>query len=112
MSYKISVIMPVYNAEDALKTSVGSVINQSIGFENIELILVDDNSSDNSRNVIQDYCDKYENIVGVFLDENHGYPGFGRNVAIKKATAPYLMFIDNDDEYGSEICEKLRVSNK
>lgn len=107
MNYKVSIIIPVYNAEDSLKRCVGSIINQSIGFENIELILVDDNSKDNSKEIIKDYCDKYDNVVGVFLDENHGFPGFGRNIGIKKATAPYLMFIDNDDEYDSEICERL-----
>lgn len=107
MNYKISIIIPVYNAENSLKRCVDSIINQSIGFDNIELILVDDNSKDNSREIIQDYCNVYENIVGVFLEENHGFPGFGRNIAIKKATANYIMFIDNDDEYTPEICEKL-----
>ena len=48
--YKISMIIPVYNAEKYLKRTINSIINQSIGFENIELILVDDNSQDNSKN--------------------------------------------------------------
>ncbi len=47
--YKISMIIPVYNAEKYLKRTINSIINQSIGFENIELILVDDNSQDNSK---------------------------------------------------------------
>jgi glycosyltransferase involved in cell wall biosynthesis len=48
----ISVIIPIYNAENTLKKTVDSILNQSIGFENIELILVDDCSSDNSRDIM------------------------------------------------------------
>ena len=51
--YKISMIIPVYNAEKYLKRTINSIINQSIGFENIELILVDDNSQDNSKRIIE-----------------------------------------------------------
>ena len=57
----ISVIIPVYNAENYLDKTINSVINQSLGFDNIELILIDDNSKDNSKEVIERYCNKYEN---------------------------------------------------
>ena len=79
MDYKVSVIIPVYNAEKYLKNAIESVINQTIGFENIELILVDDNSTDESPKIILDYSEKYENIVSFLSNENHGLPGFGRN---------------------------------
>ena len=69
MTFKISVIMPVYNAEDELNTAIDSIINQSFGFENIELIIVDDCSTDNSRNIITDYANEYENIIPVFLTD-------------------------------------------
>ena len=52
MTFKISVIMPVYNAEDELNTAIDSIINQSFGFENIELIIVDDCSTDNSSSAL------------------------------------------------------------
>lgn len=107
MDYKVSIIIPVYNAEENLENAIKSVINQTIGFENIELILVDDNSSDNSRNIIESYCEKYNNIVPYYSSENHGFPGFGRNVGLKLATSKYIMFLDNDDEYKEDICEKL-----
>ena len=58
--YKISMIIPVYNAEKYLKRTINSIINQSIGFENIELILVDDNSQDNSKSIIEEYVAKYD----------------------------------------------------
>ena len=97
--YKVSVIMPVYNAEEYLGNALDSVINQSMGFENIELILVDDKSTDNSRNIIEEYSNIYYNIKPIFLDENSGCPGIPRNVGIKNASSDYIMFIDNDDEY-------------
>lgn len=105
--YKISVIIPVYNAENTLKQAVNSVINQSIGFENIELILVDDNSNDDSKRIIQDYADKYDNVKAIFLKENTGSPSIPRNTGIDNATAPYLMFLDSDDEYFKNYCEVL-----
>lgn len=107
MDYKVSVIIPVYNAEENLENAIKSVINQTIGFENIELILVDDNSSDNSKKIIESYSKKYNNIIPYYSNENHGFPGFGRNVGLKLATSDYIMFLDNDDEYREDICETL-----
>lgn len=99
MDYKISVIIPVYNAEKTLTNAIESVINQSIEFENIELIIVNDNSTDNSKNIIDQYSKKYENIIGIHLKENSGFPGKPRNIGIDNAHAPYLVFLDADDEY-------------
>ena len=100
--YKISMIIPVYNAEKYLKRTINSIINQSIGFENIELILVDDNSQDNSKSIIEEYVAKYDNVIGIYSNENHGFPGFGRNKGIEIASAQYIMFSDNDDEHDKE----------
>ena len=105
--YKISVIIPVYNAEDFLEDTIKCIINQSIGFHNIELILVDDCSTDNSKNIIKRYSDKYDNIKPIFLEKNSGIPAYPRNEGIKKATANYMMFLDNDDEIFSDYCEVL-----
>ena len=90
-----------------LENALNSVINQTIGFENIELILVDDCSTDNSRDIMEEYSNVYSNIKTIFLDENSGCPGIPRNIGIKNATSDYIMFIDDDDEYFPEICDKL-----
>lgn len=105
--YKLSIIIPVYNAEDCLDRTIASIINQSIGFKNIELILVDDFSSDNSKNIICKYSNAHDNIISIFLDENHGFPGYGRNVGMDNASSEYIMFVDNDDELDLEMCERL-----
>ena len=55
---KLSVIIPVYNGEKYLRKCLDSVVNQSIGIDNIEVIIVNDNSTDNSLNIINEYCDK------------------------------------------------------
>lgn len=107
MEYKVSVIIPVYNAEKNLKKTVQSVINQSINFENIELILVDDASTDNSKKIIEYYASKYNNIHPHYSNKNHGAPGFGRNTGLKLASSKFIMFLDNDDEYDKDICKNL-----
>ena len=105
--YKLSMIIPVYNAEKYLERTIKSIINQSIGFENIEVILVDDNSSDNSKSIIEEYVAKYNNMVGIYSNKNHGFPGFGRNKGIEIASGQYIMFSDNDDEHHKDLCLKL-----
>ena len=107
MKYKVSMIIPIYNAQDTLKVAINSVINQTIGFENIELILVDDNSTDNSKDIINSYSSDYDNIKAIFLEENSGSPSKPRNVGIDNVTSPYLMFLDNDDEIIPDYCEVL-----
>ena len=105
--YLITVICPTYNCEKYIQRTINSIINQTIGFENIELIFVDDCSTDSTKNIIAEYSKEYKNIVPFFLKENHGFPGFGRNLGIKKSKSEYIMFIDNDDEYSPEYCEKM-----
>lgn len=105
--YLISMIIPVYNAEKYLEETLNSIINQSIGFNNIELILVDDSSTDNSKKIIEEYAETYNNIMPFYSSKNHGHPGFGRNIGLKKATADYIMFMDNDDEIDKDMCKKL-----
>ena len=100
-------IIPVYNAEKYLEETINSIINQSIGFNNIELILVDDLSTDNSKKIIEEYAETYNNIIPFYSNKNHGHPGFGRNIGLKKATADYIMFMDNDDELDKDMCKKL-----
>lgn len=107
MSFKISIIMPIYNAEANLKRSINSIIQQTIGFENIELILVDDNSTDNSRSIIEHFANNFNNIIPIFLEKNSGGASIPRNYGIKNATSQYIMFMDSDDEYSPDLCEKF-----
>lgn len=105
--YKISVILPIYNVEKYLKECVESIINQTIGFENIELIMVDDCSTDNSYNIAQEYAKKYENCISIKNEERSGAAGKPRNEGIKIATGKYLMFSDPDDFFALDAFEKM-----
>ena len=89
----VSVIIPVFNAEKHLEKCVFSVLNG--GMENIEILLIDDGSTDGSSALCDLLCERYENIY-VFHKENEG-PSAARNLGISKAKGRYLCFVDSDD---------------
>ncbi|MBQ6511124.1 glycosyltransferase [Methanobrevibacter sp.] len=107
MSYKISIIIPVYNVENYLRNTLNSVISQSIGVENLEVILIDDKSSDGSADIIKEYVNRYSNFKGIYFDKGSGFPGKPRNVGLKYATAEYIMYLDSDDWLEENACEVL-----
>lgn len=104
--FKISIIMPIYNQEKYLPYSLKSITNQTI-FNETELILVDDCSTDKSIEIVKKYAAKFPNIKPIFLSKNTGGAGIPRNIGIKEAQAPYLMFIDPDDLALDDYCEVL-----
>ncbi|AMD16601.1 hypothetical protein TL18_00245 [Methanobrevibacter sp. YE315] len=105
-NYLISVIIPVYNCEFFyIDRCITSLKKQTIGFENIEVILVDDASTHQpSIDLIKNYAEKYNNIKTIFLDFHLG-AGAARNAGIKAATTEYITFLDHDDYYVNDICE-------
>lgn len=94
MEPKISIIIPVYNAENYLHRCFDSILANN--YKNLEIIPVNDGSKDNSQIVIDEYKNKYPDIFYPILQENQGI-GMTRNNALEKATGEYIMFIDNDD---------------
>jgi len=107
MKYKVSVIIPIYNGEKYIEECVNSLLDQTIGFNNIEVILVDDNSKDKSKEVINELTKKYSNIKPIFLKTNSGTASEPRNKGIASASSDYIMFLDMDDYYYPEMCEKM-----
>jgi len=108
MKYKISVIIPVYNVENYIKDCLDSIVNQSIGIENIEVIIVNDCTPDNSMEIVREYAKNYPSIKILEHEVNQGL-GPARNTGLKHATADYISFIDSDDfisENTYEICLK------
>ena len=95
MQYKISTIMPVYNSALYLGEAIESIISQTIGFENVQLIIVNDGSTDNSADIISAYAKKYSNIV--FVSKENGGVASARNEALKHALGKYVSFVDPDD---------------
>lgn len=107
MGYKISVIIPVFNVEDYIRDALDSILKQTIGFEHLEVIMINDCSTDRSGEIIDEYASKYTNFISIHLPENSGTAGKPRNIGIKEATGDYLMFLDPDDLYTDDACEVL-----
>lgn len=101
--YKFSIITAFYNTENYIKESIESVINQTLDFEdNVQLILVDDGSGDESKDIALSYMDKYPDNIIVLSKENGG-PSSARNLGLEHATGEYVNFLDSDDKL-SEDC--------
>lgn len=101
---KLSVIIPVYNVEAQLAVCLDSIVNQS--FKNVEIIVIDDASSDSSPEIIQQYASKYKNLKAIFLQENMGV-GYVRNYGIEISAGKYIGFLDSDDWIDLEYYHKL-----
>ena len=101
---KISVIIPVYNVEKTLRQCLDSVINQS--YQNLEIICVDDASTDNSLEILKEYAQKEQRITIVENQVNLKL-GLTRNNGMKIATGDYVHFLDSDDWMEPEAYEKL-----
>lgn len=112
--YKITIIIPIYNAEKYLRDLLESIINQTMKFEEIQVIMVDDFSKDKTREIMDEYSSKYNNVIGIKLNENHKIAGTARNEGMKLATGKYLMFADSDDFYPKDACEIMfnEIENK
>ncbi len=100
---KVSVIIPVYQAEKYLKECLESILNQS--YKNIEVILIDDGSKDNSLVICNQYRARDNRLI-VINQENSGV-SVARNVGINKATGDYIYFIDSDDWIEQNTLEEL-----
>lgn len=107
MSKKVSVIIPCFNATKWLPKCFLSLVQQTIGIENIELIFVDDASTDNGEtwNMLQEFeCAYPESILILKLEENMRQGG-ARNIALQYATGEYIAFVDSDDFVTSDFLQ-------
>ncbi len=107
MPYKISIIIPVYNGERTIENTLNSLINQTIGIENLQVIIVNDKSTDNTKEIIENYIKTYPNIELINLNENIGAAYGPKNIALDYVKGPYIMFLDSDDSFELDTCEIL-----
>lgn len=98
---KVSIIIPMYNSEKYLHQCINSVINQT--YKNIEIIVVDDHSTDDSIKIINKIKDKRIKLISI--RKNKGVAN-ARNTGIKKATGDYICFLDSDDYWYKDKIEK------
>ena len=103
---KISIIVPIYNCNDYLDKCIYSLIHQT--YQNIEIILIDDGSTDNSLEKCLEY-QKNDNRIMVISKENGGVSS-ARNEGIKKSTGKYIMFVDADDYLDLNVVSDLKTN--
>lgn len=100
---KVSVIVPIYNVEEYLRRCVDSILNQT--YQNMEIILVDDGSTDGSAIICDNYEKKDDRIV--VIHKKNGGLSDARNEGIKKSTGEYIAFVDSDDYINEKYVEML-----
>lgn len=106
----ISVITPVFNREEYLSATIESVLAQTE--ENFEYILVDDHSSDKSREIILKYANKDPRIRYFFLEKNGG-PARARNIGIRSSVGSFIAFLDSDDLWlDSKLAQQVTIFSK
>lgn len=98
---KISVIVPVYNIQSRLAKCLNSLIHQT--YSNIEIVLVNDGSTDDSLSVCEDFA-QTDDRIKIVNEDNHGL-SFARNNGLDHATGNYVMFVDSDDYVSKTFCE-------
>ena len=104
MKIKVSVIIPVYNTEDYLKECIESLVNQTL--REIEILIVNDGSTDSSLEIMKEFKNKYPNIIKIF-DKVNGGQASARNYALPFAQGEYLGFVDSDDWVDSTMYEEM-----
>ena len=100
MSFKVSIILPCYNAEKYIAQTIESVLGQT--YKDFELIIIDDKSTDDSLKIIESFCDLDSRIRIIKLPKNYGMPSKPRNIAVRKAKYNWISFIDSDDIWHPE----------
>ncbi len=100
----VSVVIPVFNGEKYIAEALNNVFQQT--FRNIEIIVVDDCSRDDTIKILQKYVRLYKNIKIIELRHNSGGPAFPRNIGVRAAKGSYIAFLDCDDLWHRE---KLRL---
>lgn len=103
MKSLVSIIMPTFNSIDTLKESIDSILNQT--YENWELLITDDASTDGTQEILKAYVVKDSRIKVFFNDFNQG-AGASRNISIENSCGRYIAFLDSDDLWHNEKLEK------
>lgn len=108
---KVSVIVPIYNTEKFLRKCIESIVNQTL--QEIEIILINDGSTDNSHNICLEYAEKYPKKIRYINNKNIGCSAT-RNLGIELSKGEYIAFVDSDDYIEKEMYEEMYkiVKNK
>lgn len=112
MEPKLTVITPVYNAEALLPAALESLRAQTLGFENLRWLVVDDCSTDGSLALAEGWAGQYPNVRVLRTKENSGSAAAPRNLALGYVDTPWVMFLDNDDTFAPDACRALLAAGE
>lgn len=101
---QVSIIMPVYNVDKYLRQCLDSLFSQTL--EGIEIIAVNDGSTDNSLCILEEYKNNHPQLMRIYTTKNCGV-SHARNYGMKEAKGDYILFVDSDDFIENDMCEKL-----
>lgn len=107
MSKKISIIIPCYNVQSHIDRCINSLVRQTIGIESLELVLIDDASSDGTLKRLYQWEKRFPESIIVIACQENGRQGTARNIGIQYASAPYIGYVDADDWVEVEMYQKL-----
>lgn len=107
MKYKVSVIVPIHNVAKYLGEALNSLLAQTIGAENLQVIMVDDGSTDESPKIMKRFAKENPNFIDIYFPNASGAAGRPRNAGLEVAEADYVMFMDPDDYYADDACENM-----
>lgn len=102
---KVSIIVPVFNSEKTLHRCMESLLKQTL--KSVEIILINDGSTDSSGDICLSYAQKYQNIK--YINQRNQGVSASRNVGIKNANGEFLLFCDSDDYYSIDACETMYI---
>lgn len=108
-SVKFSVIIPTYNCEKYISKCLDSIINKN--YDNLEIIIVDDGSIDNTFKIVKKYKNIYTKMIKVYKHRHKGVSS-SRNFAIKKSSGDYLIFVDGDDYLENDIFSYININSQ
>ncbi|WP_407391599.1 CDP-glycerol:glycerophosphate glycerophosphotransferase [Methanobrevibacter sp.] len=98
MAFKMAVVMPAYNTGKYISQALDSIIDQSLNFKkNIQIIIVNDNSQDDTKQIALEYQNKYPDNIKVINNETNKGPAYSRNLGLKYVDAEFVNFLDSDD---------------
>lgn len=103
--YKATIIVPVYNVEEYLETCLMSLVNQTMPKDQMEVLVINDGSTDNSLEICEQFAEKYS-FIKAFSKQNEGLSAT-RNYGIKRAQGKYLFYLDSDDYLTENTVEKV-----
>lgn len=105
-NFAFSIVVAVYNSGEYVAETIESILNQDFDFSRIQLVLVDDGSTDNSYDICKSYALSHPNNI-ILIHKDNGGVSSARNVGLSFATGKYINFLDSDDKFGENVCSEV-----